>query len=135
MQMRRASLLLSCLCAVLVSPYSRFLAPVAAGLSGTDSHARSDALNRFFGSIDKDGNGQIEAKEASQYIDANFDEQDITVNPTKAAQQMSSKLDGSDPDVTISKEEVERHLKKLLRVSLQQEFNLHKQLIVASARG
>ena len=88
----------------------------ASGLS-SHSYSRSDALNKFFDSIDQDGDGQIQAAEASQYIDATFDEHELSVNPTKAAQQMSSKLDGSDPDATVSKEEVEKHLKRLLKVS------------------
>ena len=94
---------------------SRYTA-TAIGLS-THSHSRSDALDRFFESIDQDGDGQIQAAEATQYIDANFDEHELSVNPTKAAQQMSSSLDGSDSDATVSKEEVEKHLKKLLKVS------------------
>ncbi len=87
--------------------------------SAFSSHglSRSDALNRFFESIDRDGDGQIQPAEASQYIDANFDENELSVNPNKAAQQMSITLDGSDPDSTVSKEEVEKHLKKLLKVT------------------
>jgi len=74
------------------------------------------ALEKFFGSIDKDGDGQIEASEAKQYIDANFGESDIHVDASNAAQQMSRNLDGSDSDATISKEEVEGHLRRLLKV-------------------
>jgi Ca2+-binding EF-hand superfamily protein len=74
------------------------------------------ALEKFFGSIDKDGDGQIEASEATQYIDANFDVSDIHVDASNAAQQMSRNLDGSDSDATISKEEVEGHLRRLQKV-------------------
>ena len=93
-------------------------APYSAAASGLKSHthSRSDALDRFFDSIDQDGDGQIQAAEATEYIHANFDEHELRIPPTKAAQQMRSKLDGSDPDGTVSKEEVEKHLKKLLRV-------------------
>ena len=83
----------------------------------SDSFSRSDALDRFFDSIDQDGDGQIQAAEASQYIDENFDEHELAINPSKAAQQMRSKLDGNDADATVSKEEVEKHLKRLLKAS------------------
>lgn len=81
------------------------------------SEGWSAALEQFFGSIDKDGDGQIETAEALQYIDANFDSPDIRQDVRTAAQQMSTNLDGSDSDLTISKEEVETHLRKLLKVS------------------
>ena len=77
---------------------------------------RDSALESFFGSIDKDGDGQIEPSEARQYIDANFDRSDINLDASKAAQQMSKNLDGSDSDATISKDEVEGHLRRLLKV-------------------
>ena len=77
---------------------------------------RSSALESFFGSIDKDGDGQIEPSEARQYIDANFDRSDFLLDASKAAQQMSRNLDGSDSDATISKDEVEGHLRRLLKV-------------------
>ena len=77
------------------------------------------ALEQFFGTIDKDGDGQIEPAEALQYIDANFEPADIhQQDASRAVQQMSRNLDGSDSDATISKEEVEKHLKKLLKASL-----------------
>ena len=85
-------------------------------LSGQDGYARNDALGRFFDSIDKDGNGQIEAKEASQYIADNFEEGDAVGSSVKAAQQMSKSLDGGDSDATVSKAEVETHLRHLLKV-------------------
>lgn len=108
---------LSTVCLVLLFTSAGQLKRVTGSLSGPDGHARSDALNKFFDSIDKDGNGQIEAKEASQYIDANFEAGDVVGTPAKAAQQMRSKLDSSDADATVSKEEVESHLKALLKVS------------------
>jgi len=85
--------------------------------SGSVTGAWNSALDKFFGSIDKDGDGQIEPSEAKQYIDANFDRSDIHVDASKAAQQMSKNLDGSDSDATISKNEVEGHLRRLLKVT------------------
>ena len=90
---------------------------IAKQLSAQPS-SRDDALTDFFGSIDKNGDGQIQPSEALQYIGASFDGQDIKVSPASAAQQMSQSLDGSGPDATVSQEEVEIHLKrKLLKAS------------------
>lgn len=96
--------------------WSLCLAYVCCNDIAADDASRSQALDRFFESIDKDGNGQIEVTEASQYIHDNFNERDIRGNPAGAAQQMNMNLDSSDADATVSRVEVERHLRKLLRV-------------------
>lgn len=94
--------------------------------------SRNDALSELFGTIDKDGDGQIQPSEALQYIGASFDEQDISVTPANAAQQMSENLDGSDADATISREEVETHLKRKLLKASSTVRKLPKYCILAS---
>ena len=77
----------------------------------------NSGLAEFFDSIDKDGDGQIEPSEALQYIDANFDPTDIpNQDAGRAVQHMSTNLDTNDHGVSISREEVEKHLRSLLKV-------------------
>lgn len=74
-------------------------------------------LSQFFGSVDRDGDGQIEPTEALTYLGANFDESDIG-DKTGAAKRIYQNLEGGDADATISKAEVEKHLRRLLKASI-----------------
>lgn len=76
------------------------------------------ALNQFFGSVDRDGDGQIQPSEALSYIGANFDEGYIAGDKKEAAGWVYENLEGNDADATISKAEVEKHLKRLLKASI-----------------
>ena len=83
---------------------------------GTATDEQRVGLSQFFGSIDRDGDGQIEPAEALSYIGANFDERDINESQIQAAERIYQNLEGTDADATISKAEVEKHLKRLLKV-------------------
>ena len=73
-------------------------------------------LSEFFRTVDVDGDGQIEPTEAMHFMDQHFgptEKQDAG----KLVEHMSHNLDGSDRDVTISQQEVEKHLHNLLKVN------------------
>lgn len=92
-------------------------APLNTFQSDTDSgDPQNKGLSRFFGSVDRDGDGQIQPSEALSYIGANFDEGEINGNEREAAGWVYENLEGTDADATISKAEVERHLRRLLKV-------------------
>lgn len=73
-------------------------------------------LSEFFRSVDADGDGQIEPAEAMRYIGDSFGAELPEQERRLAVQQMSQNLDGSDFGVTVSKAEVEQHLRTLMKV-------------------
>ena len=75
-------------------------------------------LSQFFRSVDSDGDGQIEPAEAMRYIGDSFGAELPEQDRRLAVQQMSKNLDGNDFGVTVSKAEVEQHLRTLLKVML-----------------
>ena len=87
---------------------------LAVGVSA--SSAWNSGLAEFFRSVDSDGDGQIEPSEAMRYIGDSFGTELPEKDRKLAVQQMSRNLDGSDSGVTVSKAEVEQHLRTLLKV-------------------
>ena len=78
--------------------------------------AWSSGLSEFFRTVDKDGDGQIEPAEAMHYIGDSFGAELPESERKLAVQQMAKNLDSSDSGVTVSKAEVEQHLRTLLKV-------------------
>ena len=93
---------------------SRHWASAETSIKAEDEQVK--ALSQFFGSVDRDGDGQIQPSEALSYIGANFDEHEIAGDKKDAAEWVYENLEGNDADATISKAEVEKHLKRLLKV-------------------
>lgn len=105
----RACRAVTCVAAVAVSA-ALFLHPAYA------STAWTSGLSEFFRTVDKDGDGQIEPAEAMRYIGDSFGAELPESERNLAVQQMARNLDGSDTGVTVSKAEVEQHLRTLLKV-------------------
>ena len=87
--------------------------------AGGASDQTPRGLSEFFRTVDVDGDGQIEPTEAMHFMDQHFgptEKQDAG----KLVEHMSLNLDGSDRDVTISQQEVEKHLHNLLKVKIGQ---------------
>ena len=102
-----------CLVVLLVS------ACLAAGQEEkTGRGAWNSGLSEFFRTVDSDGDGQIEPAEAMRYIGDSFGAELPEQDRNLAVQQMSQNLDGSDYGVTVSKAEVEQHLRTLLKVRM-----------------
>ena len=76
----------------------------------------NSGLSEFFKTVDSDGDGQIEPAEAMRYIGDSFGPDLPEQDRRLAVQQMSRNLDGSDSGFTVSKAEVEQHLRTLLKV-------------------
>lgn len=83
-----------------------------------DDDSFSSGLSDFFKTVDKDNDGQIEVSEALQYIEQSFGPQDFPDQlKADAVENMKQNLDTNDIGATISKLEVEQHLRSLMQVS------------------
>lgn len=81
----------------------------------------TEATARLFNAVDNNGDGQIEAKEAAEYVAAVLkgDELfDTTEEVDAAVAGMITGLDGSDKGSTISLDEFADHAATLLQVSI-----------------
>ena len=81
----------------------------------SEPHGHNQHLTKFFHSVDRDGDGQIEPHEAVAFIGDHFGdvaEQDVH----QSINLMKNNLDSSDQGQTISQSEVAEHLHSLLQV-------------------
>lgn len=95
-----------------------FICSVWLSFGSTVAGGWDSGLSEFFRSVDSDGDGQIEPAEAMQYIGDSFGTELQEKDMRLAVQQMSKNLDGSDSGHTVSKAEVEQHLRSLLKVRI-----------------
>lgn len=82
------------------------------------SYSRHAAVSHFFDSLDGNQDGEIDENEARLFIGESLggSEFDTSQKVEVALDQMKLNVDGTDPYTTISKAELNQHLKRLLQV-------------------
>lgn len=79
---------------------------------------RQQALHHLFQSLDKDGDGQVEAGEVLKYIQVRQDSSDLRVDGEHDAAQHFMSIDSNDGDATVSEQELLRSLTNKLSVRI-----------------
>lgn len=88
---------------------------VVLGVAVSEQQGHNPHLTKFFHSVDKDGDGQIEPHEAVAFMGDHFG--DVAEHDVHhSINLMKNNLDGSDQGQTISQSEVAEHLHSLLQV-------------------
>lgn len=85
----------------------------------SSSYSRQAAVSHFFDSLDGNQDGEIDENEARQFIGESLGGSDFDTSQKVdvALDRMKLNVDGGDPSTTISKAELNQHLKRLLQVS------------------
>lgn len=89
--------------------------------------SQETAASHFFHSLDGNNDGEIDEQEARKFIGETFvgTEFDTSQKVDAAVDRMKSNVDGADPYATISKEELQQHLQRLMQVGLLRVWVLH----------
>lgn len=94
------------------------LAPPGAAAAAALQGCQETAASEFFQTLDGNKDGEIDEQEARKYIGEALggSEFDTLQKVDAAVDRMKSNVDGADPYATISKEELQQHLKRLMQV-------------------